>query len=169
MTSLLSERIERFGSDERDADLVESAIDLFTLLSFTLIVAISTLGSAGGVTTKTERAVMSFGPLDRSNAVQSIPRNVVAILADGSATGASVALTTGDGGRPEVIWTSVSGVPLHDQLDARLDSIKRAEHVGLAVRNAKEPDAFYRLQAFYEIQVWLGKHEISAAVFLQGD
>src|SRR5262245_28185108 len=86
------------------ADLLESAIDLFTLLSFSLIVSIAAVGAGRYPSKTTNAASLAFAPLSTSSFIQPIPRNVVAILVTGTATDIRVSLANGQTGSRELVW-----------------------------------------------------------------
>jgi len=150
------------GEDD-EADVLESAIDLFSLLSFVLLSAAVSFASTGAPTT-THSAVLSFGQVERNNATLAVPQGASVLVVVGRDP---VQILNRQGsGETTTIWSS-GNESIADALNSALALLSKAEFVALTIRDANADDALPRLRAFYQLQVWLSDHEIDATVFLE--
>lgn len=149
--------------DDDQADVLESAIDLFSLLSFVLVAAAMSFASSG-VPTSAHSAVLSFGKVTRTDATTAIPRGAtVLVVADANPVRL---LQRRRNEETRTLWSSDGPRSIEEALDETLADLSNAEYVGINLQGSEDDDALPRFRALYRLQAWLGSNQIDATVFL---
>lgn len=149
--------------DDDEADVLESAIDLFSLLSFVLVAAAMSFASTGAPTSA-HSAVLSFGTVTRTDATTAIPRGATVLVVAGANPVLLLERRSNEGTR--TVWSSDGRQSIEQALDATLGDLSKAEYVGINLQGSEDDDALPRFRALYRLQAWLGSKQIDATVFL---
>jgi len=114
--------------DEDESDILESAIDLFSLLSFVLIAAASLFGAAESQRRQTYSSVLSFDRVVQSDQVPTVPRGAVVVVLSGADSRVELRLRSADA-QAKVLWSGSRLDALRQALEDELETFVNAETV----------------------------------------
>jgi len=142
-------------------EIFETAADLFTVLSFVLIVASIVFGMREVNRPGQENvSEMIYAGLDKGTGSPAmLPRNYVFLLVDAGPPHPKVVLLK-SGTSPKVIYRHGQSTPLRESLDVERKVLKEAEKIYLVL--AKGPEGFHPL--FLKVQEWLATNFSSIIV-----
>jgi hypothetical protein len=152
--------------DEDESDILESAIDLFSLLSFVLIAAASLFGAAESQRQQTYSSVLSFDRVVQSDQVPTVPRGAVVVVLSGADSRVELRLRSADA-QAKVLWSGSRLDALCQALEDELETFVNAETVALTLADPDDPASALKLRAFYEIEAWFTEKHVDANVFLE--